>query len=204
LEDKNVDKIVELLDRRKKAQILKEVYCEIKYTEKSQKQYLISALCGIFLGMLIGISEDTVAIMRAVIDGANGIMLAFVAMILGSYSIFQALLSQDLVQLLIDSKGHLLKDSNKTFLNLTILYIIGICFNFVLSIALKVLPDDFLLVDNVIICNSMAFFGIAAYIGIHILLFLEMINFVINLYRMFNVYNTLKALETLDDCEEEE
>lgn len=204
MNEKRIEKIRDIIDRRNKEEILKESCSEIKYTSNSKMQYIVSALIAIALGYLIGYSKDIVELIREIVENANGIFLAFIAIVFGSYSIFQALLSRDIIDLLISSDGHILKDSNRTFLNLTILYTVGIVINFVFSVILKILPNDFLLVDNVIVCNIISWIGITIYLFLHLLLFSEMINFAINLYRMFCVYNAMKALDSVDNDEENE
>lgn len=193
------EKIKELSDRRSKKEILKSACGEIRFTSKSRCQYFISIVTSIVLGIFISQSVNTVAIMRNVVSDLNGVLLALIAMIFGSYSIFQALLSRELVGLLIETEGNILKESNRTFLNLTILYVIGICVNIVLDIALEIMPDNFLLINNVMICNIISWMGIVIYLSFHLLLILEVINFALNLYRMFCVYNTLEALDSVED-----
>lgn len=202
--EKKIENIRDLTDKRSKEEILKEASAEIKLTSKSKKQYFICIGSSVVLSLAVSFSTETVEIMRGIVDSANGILLAFIAMIFGSYSIFQALMSKDLVVLLINTENNLLKVSNKTFLNLTILYTVGIFVNFILQIILQVLPDDFLLIQNTLVCNALAFLCVVIYLSIHLLLISEVINFAINLYRMFSVYNTLNALETINEESSEE
>ncbi|HCT92992.1 MAG TPA: hypothetical protein DF613_16660 [Lachnospiraceae bacterium] len=203
MDTNNIDKIHDLADRRSKSDILKDSCLEIKYTSKSKWQYLTSIVVGIALGFMIGYSENTVVLMREVSGNANTILLTFIAMVFGSYSVFQALLSKEIIELLISSKGNILKESNRTFLNLTILYTVGIVLNFVLIAVLKVMPDEFVIWNkNLAFCNMLAWIGITVYLSFHLLLFLEVINFAINLYRMFCVYNAVKALGSLNDVDD--
>lgn len=194
-----IEKIKDLTDRREKSEIIKNACSEIKFTRKSAGQYCISLMLGIILGGIVGFSNNTVENIRSIVSDANNILLVLVAMVFGSYSIFQALMSKDLVALLIKADGNLLKDSNKTFVQLTILYTMGIISNFVLMIVLKIIPNDFMLFNSVLTCNIFAGILIAVYLFFHVLLFLEVMNFAINLYRMFGVYNTLKALDSMQD-----
>lgn len=199
MESNNTEQVKNLIDDRKKIKIIKDAFNEIKPTKKSIVQYCISIISGIVIGFAISFFSNTVDLMRNTVQDANNILLTLIAMIFGSYSIFQALMSRDLVALLIRTSGDLLKESNKTFVQLIILYVIGIISNFILIIFLRILPDDYLLLENIIACNIIAGIGIMIYIFYHMLLFLEVINFAINLYRMFCVYNTLKALDVLED-----
>lgn len=199
MESNNTEQVKNLIDDRIKIKIIKDAFNEIKLTKKSIVQYCISIISGIVIGFAISFFSNTVDLMRNTVQDANNILLTLIAMIFGSYSIFQALMSRDLVALLIRTSGDLLKESNKTFVQLIILYVIGIISNFILIIFLRILPDDYLLLENIIACNIIAGIGIMIYIFYHMLLFLEVINFAINLYRMFCVYNTLKALDVLED-----
>lgn len=199
MENAKYEKISNIVDKRNKNRVIIESIQEIRYNSKSKIQYMLSIGLGVILGFAMANTKETVGLMININEKSLNITLAFIGIILGSYSLFQALLNKDIVLLLIEEKNDLLIDSNKTFMNLAVLYISGILFDFILGIVLNMIPSYFLILDNLVLSNILAGIGISFYLWYHIMLFLENINFVLNLYRMFGVYNTLKALEALDD-----
>lgn len=193
----------ELIDRRKNTKIFKDAINEIKIGKKNKWQYALSILLSSVFAFLIANTEYTGLIYVEISDKLLDISLAFVAMILGSYSIFQALMSRELVKLLIKSDSNLLKKSNQSFLYLVILFVANIVINFGIICILKILPGDFLLVENVAGSNLVAFILIFLHFLFNLLLILEVITFALNLYRMFCVYNTLQAADAIAEEKEE-
>ena len=199
MKDISAEKIEELLDKRKKSQILRDAIKEIRLTKASFGQYLVSLLIAAPLGILISGSNNTIQTMQELVEWYNGITLALVAMVIGSYAIFQALLNRNLFSEILESNIRLLKESNRTFLNLTILYAGNIIINTILKSILCILPEYyfvFLYWEGAIYLTTLI---IIAYLFFCVILILEIINFTINLYRMFSIHNTLKALDILND-----
>lgn len=124
-------------------------------------------------------------------------------MVFGSYAIFQALLNKELIGLLLETDNNLLGDSNKSFLNLIILFVFNIIGNIVLYCIVKSLPENLLINNNVIMSNTIASVLIFIHLYLCFLLILEVIIFATNLYRMFCLHNTIKALDIVvsDDKE---
>lgn len=201
--NKALKNLEELIDSRKNIEIFKDAINEIKIEKKNKWQYVLSILLSSIFAFLIANTEYTGLIYVEISDKLLDISLAFVAMILGSYSIFQALMSRELVKLLIKSDDNLLKKSNQSFLYLVILFVANIVINFGIICILKILPGDFLLVENVVVSNIVAFILIFLHFLFNLLLILEVITFALNLYRMFCVYNTLQAADVITEEKEE-
>lgn len=193
--EKTINNIKDLVDKRDIRKIVKESVREIKFSSKSKWQYFASAVFSIIVSVCISVNFDTVKIFAEVTEKFIDVGLAFVAMVLGSYSIFQALLNKQLILEIIKTNSGLLKDANRTFLNLIILYIGSISLNLVLNIVMKIVPGDFLLLNNILLSNCVSGILIFMYMMYQFLLVIEVIIFATNLYRMFCAYNTLQALE---------
>lgn len=193
--EKTINDIKNLVDKRDIRRIVKESIREIRFSSKSKWQYLASGIFSVIVSVCVSVDLDTVKIFTEVTEKFIDMGLAFVAMILGSYSIFQALLNKQLILEIIKTDSRLLKNANRTFLNLIILYIGSISLNLILNIVLKGVSVDFLLLDNILLSNCVSGILIFMYMMYHFLLVIEVIIFAINLYRMFCAYNSLQALE---------
>ena len=128
----------------------------------------------------------------------NTISIAFIAMIIGAYAIFQALLNDDLVYEMYqynEGENNLLKESNQEFLGLLVLYLTSIIANILILLTLKILPSDFLLFSrynlNVIMSTILLFI----YISFHLRVFAEIRNFAVNLYNIFEAHNLVSILK---------
>ena len=179
--DRVIKNIQEIAENRDIKQLVKASISEIKLNRKSLLQYLFSIVIGTLLSFIIVYKSDTVLIMGAAVEILNSGALAFVAIIFGTYSIFQALMTDAVVWALLNSKNNLLNVSNKSFLHLILLYLFEIILNFILMIILKCLPNEYCLFENLTVTNVVAFIAITFYFGFCFLLFYEMKNFAVNL-----------------------
>lgn len=203
--DKVEKNLYELIDERNTNQIIRESIQEIKLCKLSVWQYLSSIIISIVVSLMISFSTKTVSLFLDYVDSINEVILVLLGVVFGAYSIFQALLGKSVLKCLIEDKNNILKQSNRTFLNLTILYICGIVGNIVLKICLKIIPSDFLLIrGSLLTSNIIALILITSYSTFMLLIILETITFAINLYKMFCTYNTTNILELIDEDEDED
>lgn len=203
--DKVEKNLYELIDERNTNQIIRESIQEIKLCKLSVWQYLSSIIISIVVSLMISFSTKTVSLFLDYVDSINEVILVLLGVVFGAYSIFQALLGKSVLKYLIEDENNILKQSNRTFLNLTILYICGIVGNIVLKICLKIIPSGFLLIrGSLLTSNIIALILITSYSTFMLLIILETITFAINLYKMFCTYNTANILELIDEDEDEE
>lgn len=201
--DKVEKNLYELIDERNTNQIIRESIQEIKLCKLSVWQYLSSIIISIVVSLMISFSTKTVSLFLDYVDSINEVILVLLGVVFGAYSIFQALLGKSVLKYLIEDENNILKQSNRTFLNLTILYICGIVGNIVLKICLKIIPSGFLLIrGSLLTSNIIALILITSYSTFMLLIILETITFAINLYKMFCTYNTANILELIDEDEE--
>lgn len=204
MHDQATRNIEDIAKNRELRNLAKSAISEIRLSKKSLMQYLFSALIALILSYSITYKSDTVPMMKNAIEVVNTGALAFIAIIFGTYAIFQALMTDSVIWVLISSEGNLLNTSNRSFLHLILLYLAEIISNFVLLIVLNGLPNDYCLFENLIITNALAFVLITIYFMYCFMLFYEVKNFAVNLYQMFNIYNICKALEILEKKLEED
>lgn len=203
--DKVEKNLHELIDERNTNQIIRESIQEIKLCKLSVWQYLSSIIISIVVSLMISFSTKTVSLFLDYVDSINEVILVLLGVVFGAYSIFQALLGKSVLKYLIEDENNILKQSNRTFINLIILYVYGIVGNILIKSCLKVIPSGFLLIkDNNFVSNLIALILIGIYSTVMLLLIFETITFAVNLYKMFCMYNTITALEIIDEEDEEE
>lgn len=204
MEDKVLGNIEQLIDRRKVDAIIKESIKEISLCKKSIWQYMIAVTLGAIIAYIVSFSFGTVSTVIEITILLFETSIGIVGIVLGAYSIFQALMKKELIWILVKADENLLKQSNKTFLNITILYVINAFVSLTTWIILRAIGREFVIFKNLLLNNIFSAVFIFIYIVFNLLLLLEIIVFCINLYRMFCAYNTISAVEAAKVMEEHE
>lgn len=204
MDDRVINNIKEIANNGLLKGILRESLVEIKPTKKNIVQYLFATIISAVTSYFIIYKSNTVESMRFAVDIINNTALAFVAIIFGTYAIFQALMTDSVVKALLKSEVNLLNISNKSFLNLVLLYVWEIILNVVILIALNIMPVEFCLFSNIHLSSIVATLLCFVYFAYSFLIFYEIKNFTVNLYRMFSVYNVYHSLDVIKEQEDEE
>lgn len=202
--DSMIKNVGEIVEDGKNKNLIRGIVEEIKFSKKNLWQFLLAGILAIFEALFIGVNEKTVSIFGEVVQDINSISIAFIAMIIGAYSIFQALLSKSVIIQLLKSKNNILRESNKSFLNLSIIYTLSIVVGTFIAIIMRVIPEEFLIMNNKELSNVVAVIGLLIYFTYYNIIFLEVIKFVINLFRMFCVYNAVSGMDAINEESEEE
>lgn len=202
--DSMIKNVGEIVEDGKNKNLIRGIVEEIKFSKKNLWQFLLAGILAIFEALFIGVNEKTVSIFGEVVQDINSISIAFIAMIIGAYSIFQALLSKSVIIQLLKSKNNILRESNKSFLNLSIIYTLSIVVGTFIAIIMRVIPEEFLIMNNTELSNVVAVIGLLIYFTYYNIIFLEVIKFVINLFRMFCVYNAVSGMDAINEESEEE
>lgn len=204
MDEQVIKNIEELAKSNKLKGLVKDTLSEIELTRKSIGQYLVSGVIAIVLSGTILFNANIIAMMSFAAELLNNTVVAFIAIIFGTYAVFQALMTDSVTWALLKSEVNLLNISNKSFLHLVLLYIFDIAVNIVLLIFLKMMPAGFCLFSSIMVNNFVAFFLCFLYFGYNSLILYEIKNFAINLYRMFSVYNIYHSIEILEKKKESE
>lgn len=197
------ENISALVDKRNRSKIIKESVQELKVVRNTVWQFLICLLVASFLGVAFTYHANTVEVSRTLFSVVLEADIAFFAVILGSYAIFQALMRDEILKHLLSIESTILIDSNKSFLNLSILYIVDIFLSFVAKMFAESVSMEWC-IGSVFVSNILYCTFVILYLLFFLLLLLENINFTINLYRMFNVYTVYRSLDMLDEEEKKQ
>ena len=168
----------------------------------SRTQCVISVILGIVVAIIVSFSEQTVSIYREILELMNDVFIAFIAMEMGAYALFQALLKEALIYELYKSND-LLKRSNSEFLGLILLFWFCIMLNIIMIIIFKIVPDTFELFQNRALNDFLWFLWLGIYLSWHLRILFEVRNFAINLYKVFEAHNKISLLEYWNKTEKE-
>ena len=193
IQNENID---DLLLREDSVKLEFEALSEIKMTKNNWVLYIIVVVLSMLCAYILSFRINTQEKFSFIVEKFMEIDVAFIAVVFGAYALFQAMISDDFLIVLSKVRGQI-KKSNKSFLNLAILYLYAIIITYCLLIGNNWLGKDFLLFPSVFVDNCICFIFLSIYFIYNILLILEVKNFAINLYRMFNVYNAYKIVDIL-------
>lgn len=202
MDEKILKNIRELTDKRNIDIILIESIKEIRLCKSSLWQYCIAVILGLIIAITVSFFYGTVNVMMEVSGVLFDISIGIIGIILGAYSIFQALMQKELINILINSDNNLLKKSNKTFLNIIILNVVNALISLTVKIILSAIGKEFIVFDSVMLNVIFSTILIFCYMMFNLLLLLELIVFAVNLYRMFCAYNTINAINAVKDKED--
>lgn len=169
---------------------------QIRPEKGSWWQWYASAFTGLLLSMILTISPNTVINVKDSVDLLNNIFLAFIAMEMGAYALFQALLSDKLIWELYN-REKMLDDSNISFLGVILLFWAGVMLNILLLIVLNVIPKDFVLTKKEIIDNTICCIALFLYYALSFRVLFEVRNFAINIFKVFMARSKISVLETM-------
>lgn len=202
MDEKILKNIRELTDKRNIDIILIESIKEIRLCKSSLWQYCIAVILGLIIAITVSFFYGTVNVMMEVSGVLFDTSIGIIGIILGAYSIFQALMQKELINILINSDNNLLKKSNKTFLNIIILNVVNALISLTVKIILSAIGKEFIVFDSVMLNVIFSTILIFCYMMFNLLLLLELIVFAVNLYRMFCAYNTINAINAVKDKED--
>ncbi len=200
MDEKVIKNICELPDKRNKKRILLESIQELRLSQSSRWHLVVSVFAAMGISLFAIFFSEPVVVARNIFAMLLDVELALFAVIFGAYAIFQALMRDEIIKELIKTENNILKESNQTFLNLSILYILSIFVTVICGIIANVCSEEFF-IWTVSFSNMVYVVVISVFLTLNFLLILENINFVINMYRMFNVYNVYRALDVMDDTD---
>lgn len=168
----------------------------------SLMQWTTGAIISLILSLFIAFDVNTVEYMRQIINLTNDIILAFFAIIVGAFALYQALLSGNVISVLYKSDD-IFKNLNESWLGIILLYLFEAILNYVLSCVMVIIPNEYLVSNSYILSSFIALVLTWIYFTFTIRIFFEMKNFVVNLYNMFQIYNKVKILEEMKTKDDE-
>jgi hypothetical protein len=195
-----------LFTKKSSKQILIQGLKEMVPTKGTYLESFIILVLVIAISSLIGISNNTVILLKDVVEVLNNVTLAVFGIIFTGYAIFQALIDTDILKRLFttDLKGKpFFSISNDYFIMLMIVNALAIFINMTLLIILKIIPEYWCAFDNHILNNAIAITLISFYLYFEFKNIWEIKSFVFNIYQMFNISAGEKIIKIIDEEKKE-
>ncbi|NEU62691.1 hypothetical protein [Paenibacillus sp. ALJ109b] len=159
----------------------------------------------IFIAYLFLFNEHIEAIKstKDIISNVQSIIISIFSIVITGYAIFQALTNgKTLLAMLKVNKEKMSKfqEYNYFFFSISLLYLFVIIFNFVLSIFLNNIPEDWsLLFFSKKTNDTLYAVVISSYITFVINALIEMKSFIYNLYQLFSTHAVASAIQQIEN-----
>lgn len=199
MQERIICNIQSILKEEKTEKILSNVFKEISFSGENKFHYFISFPLGCILSALVTFMPNVIDNLQKIVEMMNGIELAFIAMIVGAFAIYQALLRDEFIRFLVKTENNMLKTTNQSFLNWILLFTFAIILNIILNVFLITIPKDFLICHNVYIADMLCFILLLVYFLYNLLVIMEIKSFAINLYTIFKIYTGARLLEMAEN-----
>lgn len=171
---------------------------------------IIFCIISTILGILIGFDNNTISLFRNIVKGINNIILVILGINFTGYALFYSMASGETHLNLLSNSTKCKNETtsifdfyNTYFFGLNTLYLFAILFNFLLHSLINILPTDFVVPIDLLICNIIATILIISYLIIMIWLIIEFSSSIYNLYRCFNINASTEAVKFLEKKEDE-
>lgn len=172
--------------------------------ELGKLKFLIILAISCFFAFIISARINSAELIKEIAEMWQGIVLAIFGISFTAHSIFQALLSPELIYVMVrtdDSEDHNISSfsgSNKYFVSYMMLSFIVIVFNVLIMVCDIIIPEGWNLFQSRYI-NSVLFFVLCfPYFYCSICWLVEMKSVIANIYNMYNVSATDKYIDELN------
>lgn len=179
--------------KKKTYKFAKMLFSTIKLDKGNRFIWIASGLLGMFFSMRISFIGETVTYFLEYNDVIMTVLLALLAIQVGAYALFQALLSKEIIILMFE-KDNLLQKTNEEFIGTILLYFYAIISSAFTKLMVLPIPEDFCLFKSAELTNICAFALLSVFFTIGIRVILESRNFFINLYNLM-VSNYYKIID---------
>jgi len=195
------------VENKEKYKYLKAMFAEIRPNKKVKSsivEFIVAIVIGVCLGIWISFNNNVAGTFKASVELINNIMIAFIAMEMGAYGLFQALLSSELVYTLYKHKKEMLKDYNRSFLGVILLFWSCIMINILLLIIIGSIQNDWYLTSSSMINSVICAVFLTFYYAFNFRVMFEVRNYAINLYGVFEAHNLVMLIKGVTEHENEE
>ena len=206
-----IDLLQKMLEPQSSDQIMLESFESLKPTKKEIKKFLFICLVALIPALLIGYSEDTIDLFENSVEKINAILLAIFGIVFTGYVFFQALVNDDLLIRMFNSKTEKngkdkskLQETNEEFVNLMMLCLFFILLNLFLSLCLGAVPNDFVCFERRIYNNALAILLLNLYFFFAFYIMWEIKSFIFNIFQLFKMHAGTRVMEIIEKEKDEE
>lgn len=191
------------------------IMCDTISFEKGNRLiWVISFLLGVVLS-LIAFHPNTVQYFLQYTEIVVDLMLALLAIQVGAYALFHALLSKEVIVILYKTKDantkkedgtqdNLLDSSNRQFIGSILVYFYMMIISVFTKMFVSIVPNNFCLFPSLVLTNILAFILLIIFFTANLRVLLESRNFFTNLYEIIRIYCATVIKKNLDNGESQD
>lgn len=196
MDQKAQDRMNEMLKVKKSEALLKESFEMFKIQKDNLPSRLIIFILSAFIGVII-LKTEVVSTMDEIISTVMEVELGMFGVIFTGYALFQALLNESFLALMMESsqksneKENKLHYSNLLFVRLMMQFLLAIFISLLSKIIIAAMPNNFCLLKWIWLDDILAFVLLFFYFYQCFVILCRTIGFVSNMYHYFNAYAVL-------------
>lgn len=196
-------------EKKKKIRFFYIMLDTINFKKGNKLIWIISLILGLAFS-LIAFHPNTVQFFLQYIEISIDLLLALLAIQVGAYALFHALLSKEVIVILFESEDkdtkkedgtpdNLLNSSNRQFIGSILIYFYMMIISVLVKMLVSLVPNDFCLFPSLVLTNFSAFILMIVFFTATFRVLLESRNFFTNLYEIIRIYCITVIKEAYDN-----
>lgn len=160
----------------------------------------ISIVC-----LMLAMSKETINQTESILEMINTVILSLFAVVFTGYALFQALMGDKLLLLLLmiestndNDASSKLEETNKYFVKVMLLQFFLVMVNLSVTIFLKLIPTDWTLFDSITWNERICFVMLLALLYINMDVIWETKSFIFNVFQLFNLHAFSRTADILE------
>lgn len=185
-------------------QMLRRAFALLKVDKKNVKRKILFLLLTGAWAWMLAKNEKTIELTETTIELLNTVILAIFGITFTGYSLFQAMIADDLLMLLIevgstDDQGasSKLEETNIYFIKVMLLQFIIIVIDLILRIFLNLIPEEWGLLNSKTLNEGICFIGLLALLWLNMETVWEVKSFIFNIFQVCNLHDLSRILDIL-------
>lgn len=167
----------------------------LKIDKNNWKRRLAFGAIETVIAIIMSVQKNTIPLAKDVFQLVLSVDLALLAIVFTGYSIFQALINDKLLVVLVNVDKGNLAETNRYFVEVMFFQIGCLMLNICLLFFCMVLPDSWCLFHSNVVNTGLAAIGAFIILHINIEGIWEMKSFIFNMYQLFNLHSLSRIIE---------
>ena len=186
-------------------QMLRAAFELIKIKRESIKRKVIFLIPISIVCLMLTMSKETISQTESILEMINTVILSLFAVVFTGYALFQALMGDKLLLLLLmtestndNDASSKLEEANIYFVKVMLLQFFLVMVNLSVRIFLKLIPADWTLFDSIACNERICFVMLLILLYVNMDVIWETKSFIFNVFQLFNLHAFSRTVDILE------
>lgn len=186
-------------------QMLRAAFELIKIKRESIKRKVIFLIPISIVCLMLTMSKETISQTESILEMINTVILSLFAVVFTGYALFQALMGDKLLLLLLmtestndNDASSKLEEANIYFVKVMLLQFFLVMVNLSVRIFLKLIPADWTLFDSIAWNERICFVMLLILLYVNMDVIWETKSFIFNVFQLFNLHAFSRTVDILE------